>query len=226
MAKAYHIYYIENMPDLSKGAISVPCQLALLNDIEVPDTTLSLVTEQYHAGFAMCKVHHEIIVSIMGRTHGYVFNEFVRPYDFYAYIHARQRIIVFQGSSDVVSDAVNVMNKKVSGFELVRHRLDLKKLLPYVAYVKGAWFRMRNPNLAAQGLFGDHVDKDPSFDQALKFGESMSTMMLNFEHADRLFLTTLLQECGVVLYENMDTELELDLVLELKRSLMDVAIAE
>jgi len=225
MAKSYHLYEIETFPDFgANGNLKVPSQLALLEGMEVPDTSITMVAPDYHAGFSRCRVHHEMLVHIMGRARGITFNEFIQPFDFEAYIHTRQGFIAFQGKGEVVNDAVDVLNKKLNGFQLRSRELDLKKLLPYITYIKGAWFKMSNPNLAAQALFGDHVDRDPSFERALKLGESMSTIMMNYEYNDNIYLATVLREYGVVFYSNIFTETELELVLDIKRSLLDTAI--
>ena len=225
MAKAYHIFEADTFPTLTLGtSLRVPNQSSLLEDILVPDTTFDVVTPNFHSGFTKCTVHYEQLVKVFGRLHDRTFNEFIRPFDFDAYVHYSPTFVAFAGKSEIVNDAVHIMNMGLPDFQLRRERLDLKKLLPSISYLKGAWWKVKNPNLSAQALFGEHVDRDLSFDQAMKYGDRISTLMLKYEYGSEFILSSILEACGIVFYESMQVEKELDIVLEVKQSLLDSVI--
>lgn len=225
MARGYHIYEIEQFPDITGNSkITLDHQLSLLTDYIHTETLIEIADRNFNKGWVKCKIHHEIKINQIGRTALGPFTEYIRPYDFDAYINKAHNFIAFAGKGDVVADAVNLMNRQPDKFQLVRKEIELRKILPQISYIKGAWWKLDKPNLKTQAMFGDHVDLDVAFQKIMKNNDGLSSLMMNYEYGTELIHVTLMEDCGVVFYTNMNAELDLDILLEIKQSLLDTSI--
>lgn len=94
-------------------------------------------------------------------------------------------------------------------------------LLEKLPHVKGVWFSFKNGLIRASALMGANIESTNDFKNYNTLGE-ISTLSFHFEYNDITHPIMLVNDGTVVLQSNYtEVSQELDLVLEVKKQLLD-----
>jgi hypothetical protein len=225
VAKSFHIFEMTHFPHINMGETkTIPVQLTLEGFAEKADTKVEKLRSLSDGHIDVFRVTHEVVIHTAGRTRDHTFTEFVTQFSFLGYYHTQKRIFILQGKKQYARDAFKTLDERLVDFEGHNRRLDLHSLSPYIQSYRGAWFRMKSTGVNSQALFGPNVGEDPLFDRARSEGQ-MTNILLYYQFRDDLIpLIGISDSCGVVIYDNrFGEEEEIELVLDVKASLLDLA---
>jgi len=153
------------------------------------------------------------------------FQEYFHPVSFSAYYYPKEKIVIFQAPKDVCKEVGAYIRDNPSDFdqlELVERKIDFEKISLYVNEFFSTWFRGISAEVRAANLTGTNIQDDPYFKEFLKRGVIKNVIIpLTYENAEHRIMVT--EHSAVVLvddYRNL-TSLELELVLEAKKSIVE-----
>lgn len=205
MAKAYHAFKAAKFP--GRDSFSVPKQSNFL-DIELPDTSLNKTYLPISEDFVTYYVHHELIIQQIGRSKGVEFTHFAAPFEFYLFFRKSDNLVLIQTNKKVCNSLVHDLIGTGS-FDIKPFVVDFDILQPHVSYVKGAWFKFKEPDRTASAHFGNHVDRSAAYQESLEEGE-LSSMHLLHSYMGETLQIQITEQCGIVLFhifEEAKTEL-------------------
>jgi len=225
---SYTLYQMTAFPRVDVGGvIAAPQQLAMhfSGDAidEPPRTELKFHRTIEILHMDVFRGLHEFIVRKSGRAWGVRFNLFIAAMRFPAYYERTQKLLMLKVPKKVAHGAMRqlVKNHAVDG----QHRnIDLDSIKPYIERFKGVWFSVDDSAyVTSQALFGPSVDQDLRFERASGEGK-MFSIRLDHEFRSELIHIGISSDSNVVVYdESLDEHLELELVLDIKARLLDMA---
>ena len=227
MGNSYLLYEMTEFPPPGKNApLVVPYQQSFLNDDDPPKTSLwferSLSDKMY-----LYKVKHEVRVQRAGRAKGVEFSSFVSPYIFPAYYHQPTQLLMLKASKNIARGAMRTLTKGGVGVTGEYRKIELQSVRSQVERMRGAWFHVADSaNVTSQGLYGPDIEGDIRFDQALSEGE-MSYMLIEYIFREQSFLIGVSRDYAVNIARStswLDELFELELVMDVKRRLLDLAV--
>jgi len=167
---------------------------------------------------------HEYVARKAGRVQELRFVEFIAIATFPAYYHRPGNLLLLRVTRDVAQSAIRHLNANLPGFRAKMRKIDLDSIKPIISDLKGAWFKVEDSaDVTSQAIFGPNIDHDERFARAASEGPmSFARFMIDFK--GETFQIGLSSECNVVLYDdNLDEVLELELILHVKSTFVDVA---
>jgi hypothetical protein len=226
MGNSYLLYEMtEFPPPVESAPLTVPYQQPLLDDEEPPKTSLRFersLSDEMH----LYKVRHEVRVRRAGRAKGVEFSSFVSPYDFPAYYHRPTQLLMLKAPKDIARGAMRTLTKGGVGVKGEYRKLELQSVRSQVERMRGAWFHVEDSaNVTSQGLYGPDIEGDIRFDQALSEGD-MSYMLIEYLFREQSFLIGISRDYAVNIARStawLDELAELELVMDVKRRLLDLA---
>jgi hypothetical protein len=199
MPKSYRALQAKRFP--LQTSYRIPAQDNYLG-IEIRDTTITRQDLPIPQEFSSYYVHHEMLVEQLGRAKGVDFSCYVAPFEFYMYFRGNDKLLLIQTQKKVcaslVSDFIHT-----GDFDIEHLVVNFDTLQPHITYVKGAWFKFKEPDLRASAHFGNHVNQNPAYQEALQTGELSSLFVLHdFEGVQLQIQIT--SDCAIVLYPRID----------------------
>lgn len=229
MPTAFHIYKLKRLPKTE--VFGTEDQLYLQVDhqynLENVHTTVRRAVTDFRPGVERLEAVHDFLRKLKypGRARNHQFQEYVSEYRFPVFVVRQENeadpVMVVRTKAEVAKDLMERL-RQVPDFHAIERRVDFAALRPSLTFIKGAWFaNMRSANLAAAGMFGDHVDRSDEFMRAERLG-TLSSLSVFYRCGDRQYHTMITSSGGIVLYDSFDSEEEeLDVVLQIKRELLD-----
>lgn len=234
MATSYAVYDVSAFPSIGhEGIINAPEQRMVLPiRAEPPKTELAYKISIDHLDIDVFRALHEYIVETQGRISNIDAGGEVRNIEFEQYIairhfavyHARgPRVLMLKTDKDTAASAVKQLSKR-GDLKVNRRHIDLHSVKQYIHRFTGAWFQVvDSADVTSQALFGPRVDQDPKFVRAASEGQ-MNFMRFDYLFQDEVMKVGLSSVSHVVVYnDNLYEQLELELVLDLKKRLIDIA---
>ena len=228
MPSSYSLYEMTAFPELGAGEI-VAAPLQLLLDLQMegieepPKTEFTALRRIPELDMDVFRVFHEYIVRKPGRAKGVSFNIYIANANFPAYYQRINQLLLIKTSKDIAEGAFKALSKggRVKG---QRRNISLKSIRPYIDRFKGAWFNVDgSANVKSQALFGPSIDQDMRFERASDEGE-MYYIRLDYVFKDELTSLGVSNDSSIVIYDdNLDEVSELELVLHIKKNLLDKA---
>lgn len=223
MPKSYRIFRICEFPDIDKQDFSSP-QPRLIPDSDTDEPRTQMVRQNtpLPSGFQHYYARHEFLEERAGRVHGRLFSKFVTWSDVELYLNRSERLLLASGRKDAIYDLIDSLQPH--GFLIDQLDLDFAPLAPYLTNLHGAWFRHVDPSLRTSAYFGVGVDSTPWFNEAKKYGE-LSSIHIVHEYDGAEIRLQLTHQAAVVIQSRInDTNLELEIVLHVKRRLLDYGL--
>jgi hypothetical protein len=130
--------------------------------------------------------------------------------------------LLVRTKADIAKDFIERLRKGVDDFDALDRQVNFQELRPYLTYISGAWFAdMRTANLSSAGMFGSHVDRSGEFTRAARHG-TLRSLTIFYKHREAQYHVMITSSGTIVVYDSFDSlEEELDLVLDIKRQLLD-----
>ena len=228
--KSYQLYGIDEFPTLRLGGVDVTQnQLTLWGHQEEIQTRLKFFQKDV-AGFEVWKVESKIPVRVFGiikfwdsRENQIVerdFHEYLRPVEFYAYVHREDKFVMFRETKKVCRGVFEHIKKKSDTIALREKRVDFSLLRARTKKYSAAWFKKVSANIHAEGLTGDGVEDDPRFKELVAYAP-LSSLTVKFKLFDADHRIQITRDAAVVLVQQYESEkTELELVLEFKRAIL------
>jgi hypothetical protein len=225
---SYSLFMMSTFPEITVGdVIAAPRQLPL--DLqtagfdEPPRTEFTLQRNIPALNIDVYRVFHEFVVRKSGRAQGVSFQVFIENRYFPAYYYKNNKLLMLKTTKDVAHGAMREL-KKASDVDGDRRSISLSSIKNLIERFKGVWFRVADSaDVSSQALFGPSVDRDMRFERASEEGE-MFYIRLDYQFKSELFHVGISDDSTVVVFDdNLDEQLELELVLDIKSKLLDEA---
>jgi hypothetical protein len=225
----FSLYEMTKFPRIAVGEnLKVRWQLQLkfpdLENVEDPETIFSLERQFTNAPIDVYRVKYEVVEKRVGRAKGVSFTSFVATHHFTAYYHRNQGLLLIKGKKDHALGAVRNLVTRRDDVHGNTKLLDLGSIRDRIERFKGAWFNVPDSaDVTSQAFFGPSVDLDERFDRASKEG-AITNARLDYGYLDQRFHVGISHDYTLVIYDNnLNEELEIDLVLDIKANLLDYA---
>jgi hypothetical protein len=208
--------------------IAVPRQLTLdFVDVGVEDpprTELTYKGTSQELGINVYTALHEFIVNETGRAYNVTFTRYIKTRQFPVYYHRGLKLLLIKTNKDVAQSAMKQL-VRVAGISGERRRIDLESIKAHINRFTGGWWRVEDSsNVRSQALFGSSIDRDQRFDRASAEGK-MFNVRFDHDYQSEIFHIGVSDDCNIVIYnEGLSTQLEIELVLDIKAKLLDIAI--
>lgn len=226
MSSSYSLYEIDAFPTIQIGSnFSTTYQPPLLSGTDDPPKTVFTLQRTIDGlQIDVYRILYEYIDRRIGRTQGINFVEFTSVNNFPAYHHKTKRLLMIKAKKDLVHGAIKRISKNSSDVKVHDRIIILDSIRPQLESLKGAWWKVDNSDdVSAQALFGSNIDRDERFDRASSEGE-MSFVTFIYQFMNEFFTVGISSDGNVVLYgDNLDESLELELVLDIKEKLINIA---
>jgi len=165
-------------------------------------------------------IEHEMEECALGRFNEEIFNKYIRR----EYIHSFQsdslQLFILNGKKRFVIDFCK-KTKEWNYILLKTIQINMGSLLEKLPHVKGVWFSFKNGLIRASALMGANIEATNDFKKYNTEGE-ISTLSFHFDYDGFTHPIMLVNDGTVVLQSNyQEVSQELDLVLEIKRQLID-----
>jgi hypothetical protein len=153
------------------------------------------------------------------------FEEYFHPVRFFAYYSSIEQALIFQAPKDVCKDVSKIIRDNPADFEMMEvteRQVDFDKIGQYVNEFFSTWFRGISAEVRSANLTGVNIQDDPYFKEFLKRGVIKNVIIpLEFENIEHRVMVT--EHAAVVLVDDYrnDTILELSLVLEAKKKIIE-----
>jgi hypothetical protein len=232
MARGYHVFKLKRFPRGSE--FTTMDQLFLrIDGISEEEPVRSVVTRTHSSfrdGVSRYMVRHDYRerLKVPGRAKGLTFTEYVTTESFPIYVEGTDagdsRVMIVAAKSDLAKDFVTRLSKKRGDdFIAIERQVDFAILRPKLAVISGAWFnQMQVANLSATGVFGPNVDRSDEFRRAEKHGK-LSTLSTIYGYNGTPYGIQVTVHGGIVLFDSFDEDMAVELVLNIKRELLDSA---
>lgn len=229
MPSSYSIYEMKSFPDTMPGqTIEAPRQMQLIqvtnSDAEGAKTIFEHKRNINDLDIVVFRALHEYVVPEAGRTQeGVRFTSYIAEKHFPAFYVRKQGLLLLKVKKEIATGAMKQLNKSV-GVQGKRRDIYLDSIKNLIAHLRGAWFRVSDSaDVNSQALFGPSIGSDLRFERASAEG-AMYNLSLDYSFLNELFHVGISEDGSVVLYtENIDEQLELELVLDVKKTLLDKA---
>jgi len=165
-------------------------------------------------------IEHEMEENAFGRFNEEVFNKFIRKEYIHSFYSNSHQLFILNGKKKFVLDFCK-KTKDWNYIVIKTIQIDMGSLLEKLPHVKGVWFSFKNGLIRASALMGANIESTNDFKNYNTLGE-ISTLSFHFEYNNITHPIMLVNDGTVVLQSNY-TEIsqELDLVLEVKKQLLD-----
>ncbi|MCC6607883.1 MAG: hypothetical protein IT327_32050 [Anaerolineae bacterium] len=228
MASSYSLFLLEQFPEIQVGnEISSVQQLSL--DIpgvtEPPRTIFALQREISQLGIGVFRVTHEHIARKVGRVERINFTSFVAIEHFAGFLKRDLSLLMLKVNKDDAKRTMRNISRTHDDIVYAYANIDLDKLIGQLeGRLTGVYFTVDDSaNISSGAYWGQRVDGDFRFDRALDEG-AMTFIRFFHNFGGELFHVGASSDYNVVIYENnLDEHLELELVLDIKRRLLDGA---
>lgn len=228
MPSSYSLFEMITFPDPTNRAfIAAPRQLTL-DFIEVgvedpPRTELTYKGTIQGLGIDVYEALHEFIVVATGRAYNVTFTKYITTRKFPVFYHKGLKLLLIKTNKDVAQSAMKQLIK-VDGVNGDRRKIDLESIKALITRFTGGWWKVEDSsNVRSQALFGSSIDRDQRFDRASAEGR-MFNIRFDHDYDSTIFHVGVSDDCNVVIYnEGLTLQLELEVVLDIKAKLLDVA---
>lgn len=234
MPNGYSLFEMDQFPSMAVDeALTAPYQLEMpfadYPQGQPPTTRIKKQRVIDLLDIDVYRVEHEFIVAKPGRAYNVTFTQFISLERFPAYYHRDQKVLLLRTRKEVASSAMHelIRDDRIAGR---RRYISLDSIRTRIETLKGAWFKVANSaNISSQALFGPNIHLDDRFEQASDEGPIFN-MRLDWPYRNDLLAIDeqihigLSEDSSVVIYNsNLDEQLELAILLEVKKELLDVA---
>lgn len=228
MPSSYSLFEMTAFSDPNKSTfIAVPRQLTLdfmeVGVEEPPRTELTYKGTSKSLGVDLYSALHEFIVNETGRAYNVTFTRFIKTRTFPVYYHKILNLLLVKTNKEVAQSAMKQL-VRVPGISGERRKIDLESIKAHINRFTGGWWRVEDSsNIRSQALFGSSIDRDQRFDRASAEGK-MFNIRFDHEYQSQIFHVSVSDDCNVVIYnEGLGVQLEIELVLDIKAKLLDLA---
>lgn len=226
MSSSYSLFDLTAFPDISVGErVKLEYQLPLFEDIDKPPETIFDLQRKISGIEAdVFRVHYEYIDKRVGRAKGIEFTAFVAMVNFPAYYFRGKNLLLIKASKPLARGAMRQLVKSSPEVSGKFRKISLDSIKHLIESFKGVYFSVDDSaDVSTLALFGPSVDQDIRFMQASTEG-AMNYARFDYEFIREVFHIGISSDLNVVLYDNnLDEYLELELVLDIKRKLLDEA---
>lgn len=226
MPSSYSLYLMEAFPNASVGqAIEAPRRM----NFELPGTDEDPKTELVYQRSIdtldtdVFRGLHEYVVAASGRAKGVQFTQYIETSHFPVYFNRSIKLLMLKTNKDVATGTMKQLNKNKDILGR-RRKIDLNSVRGFIEHYKGAWFKVSDSaDVSSQALFGPSIERDLRFVRASEEGE-MFNIRLDYLFHDELIPIGISNDSNIVTYnDNLDEHLELELILDVKKTLIDAA---
>lgn len=170
--------------------------------------------------FVKYLIEHEMEECAYGRYNEEVFNKYIRREHIHSFQSDSLQLLILNGKKKFVLDFCK--KTKYWNYLLIKTiQIDMGSLLAKLPHVKGVWFNFPNGLIRASALMGANIEGTTDFQKYNTEGE-ISTLSFHFDYYNIMHPIMLVNDGTVVLQSNYsEVSQELDLVLEVKKQLID-----
>ncbi len=228
MARSYSIFEITKFPEIPvNGKIIAPFQGVMMVSGEQiqdpPATEVEAISSIPKLDVQVLRITHEMVINQAGRVYDKHFSRFVSESKFPAYYFAQDKVLLLKCKKPVARSAIRMLLKRedIDGYYKV---LILDSIRPYIDKLKGAWFKMEDSvDVSSQAFFGPSVDHDIRFSKAMDEGE-MNHVRFDYPFKDEQVHVGISSDCTISVFnDDLDEQSELEMILEIKKDLLDKA---
>lgn len=226
MGSSYSLFTMSRFPEIDiDQPIEPPSQKILSEEfIEDPPRTVFEYKRriaEHNIQVYLCT--HEIKVNQQGRAQGIAFPYYIGKHTFSSYYAEDQRLMLVKTRKLIAHHAMRALTRD-HRVEIEKQGIDLMSIKDLIQGLKGAYITVDNsPDINALAYWGSNVDGDIRFEQALQEGR-MYHVRLDYDYNGTFFHIGVSEDRGIVLYDsNLDEYNELDLVLDIKKRIVDKA---
>ncbi len=180
-ALSFTFFRTARFPDL-EDELRVPSQILMFRD--VTDTWVRRLPGYVLEGTYRMEAHHDIRVSVAGRTQGIFFTEYIRPHNFTVFHKPERRLLWVEAPRGIALDFVQTLNQH-DAVELVPQEVNMDRLYEQLPDIRGMWLHAREAHLHSLGAFGNHVDASAPVRRAKATGATISSVLLKFSLGGR-----------------------------------------
>lgn len=219
--KAYHFLTIVKF-DRGINTYQVNQQISLKDS--QPVSKLTKTNDSFYKDFDKYELFHETKRNKRGRAYGYeeAFAQYIEQKTFNCYLWETNNIIIFEANKSAVNGSIRRITKQYGKdvFELKREHVDFGNILRKAANITGGWFgEFEGGNVTSVGLFGNHVDLSSDYNRYQAAGE-LSSLTVEVRLGGNMHKFMITKDRVIVLYENMSTEKDLDLLVQIYNELL------
>lgn len=213
--------------------LSAPYQLELPFDEypqgQPPQTEMTMQRTIDALQMDVFRVKHEFVLKRPGRAYNVEFSEYISIEHFPAFYDRARKMLLLKTKKDVATSAMHALirNKDIVG---KRRHILLDSIKQHIENFKGAWFKVEDSaNVSSQALFGSNINLDARFERASSEGEMINIRLdypfqIEGSAEQELIHVGIGNDNTIVVYDtNLDEQLELMLVLDVKKHLVDIA---
>jgi hypothetical protein len=175
-ALSFTFFRPARFPEL-QDTLTVPSQIVLFQD--ATDTWVRRLPGHVVPGTYRMEAHHDVRVSVAGRTQGIVFTEYVRSHNFTVCHNPKRSLFWADAPRAIAEDFVDTLNHSEL-VSLVPQEIDIDRLYEQIPDLRGMWLHTREAHLKSVGAFGEQVDESALVRRARATGATISSVLLRF----------------------------------------------
>ncbi|HMS40250.1 MAG TPA: hypothetical protein PKE69_08495 [Pyrinomonadaceae bacterium] len=226
MSKSYKICHCTKFDktEFTNNALDLNTQPHLAFFEDSPDKPITRIT-RYTTGhifkdFSQYLIEHEHNVNVKGRYQDRRFNEFFRMGEINGYHSEKTGLFLMQGKKDDILDFCKFTDKSRL-LDLNTIEIQMSDLLDKLGSVNNGWFKFSQGSIKTSALFGSHLESTDEFIAAKEVGD-ISALSFFYKDNDLSHAIMVTVDGTVVLQHNYpNTQIEIDLVLKIKKDLLD-----
>lgn len=223
MPKSFKITYLEKFDasSIQEQPVLLSNQYSLIDKPPFPQSKIYKSRDRIvKDDFVKYLIEHEMEEYAFGRYNEEIFNKYIRREFIHSFQSDAHQLFILNGKKKFVLDFC----KKTKGWNYILIKtiqINMGSLLEKLPHVKGVWFSFKNGLIRASALMGANIEGTTDFKKYNTEGE-ISTLSFHFDYNGLTHPIMLVSDGTIVLQANYaEVSHELDLVLEIKRQLID-----